>query len=92
MFIDEREREGERERRERETSVASHMHGNATWVGALTGNQTCTFLVCGMTIQPTEPPGQGDIGCLMLGNLPMSYLIRNISFFLLTSPGSFLYS
>ena len=31
-----------------------------TWVCALTGNRTCDLLVYWTTLQPTEPPGEGD--------------------------------
>ena len=73
MFIDfrilERGRGVERERdthidvRQKHHSVASHAPWPgikpATYVCALTGDQTCNILVQGTMLQPNEPPGQG---------------------------------
>ena len=74
-FERERERETERERntdvRHKHQSVASPSPvswpriGPATEVCALTGNWTHNLLVYGMTLQPTEPPGQGTGGFSM---------------------------
>ena len=67
MFIDfeiEEGREG-MEEKGRETSIGCHPYASrlgiepATWVCALSRNRTPNLLVCGTTLQPTEPHQPG---------------------------------
>ena len=67
MFIDLRQRKQERETLMCDRTPVSCLPympwleiEPTTQVCALTGNQTCNLLVYGMTLQPAEPPGQGD--------------------------------
>ena len=64
MFIDLRERE---EGGERETSVGSPPSPPPACT--LTRDRTCNLLVYGMTLQPTEPPGQGSLDCFLTASI-----------------------
>ena len=65
----ERERERERERHtcDREALINCFLVvprlviEPETWVCAVTGKETCNLLVHGITLQPSEPPRQGNI-------------------------------